>query len=73
MSEVSRPPERPWSVPAAIIAWGAAALLGLSAGSNLDQRLQPALGPNGATAAGFAVALFVLVSVGTVGYRGLTR
>ena len=73
MSEVSKPPRRRWNVPAAIIAWGTAGLLGLSAGANLDSRLQPILGPTGATVAGFAVAVLVLVSVGAVGYRGLTR
>ena len=73
MSEESKPPARPWSVSAAIISWGAAGLLGLSAGANVDERLRPTLGPTGATVAGFATALLVLVLVGVVSYRGLTR
>ena len=73
MSEESKQPRRSWSVPAAIISVVVAGLLGLAAGSKVDELVQPSLGPTGATVAGFATAFAVLVGVGVVSYRGLTR
>ena len=73
MGEESKGPRRPWSVPAAIISVVVAGLLGLAAGSKVDALLEPSLGPTGATVAGFATAFAVLVGLGILSYRGLTR
>ena len=47
--------------------------LGLSAGAKVDDLLSPLIGSTGATVAGFGTVFFVLVGVGIVFYRGLTR
>ena len=73
MSEESKPPSRSRSVPALIASVFLAGLLGLAAGAKVDDFLRPSLGPTGATAAGFGTVLVVLVSVGVLSYRGLTR
>jgi hypothetical protein len=73
MSEKSKPPSQSWSVPALIASALLAGLLGLPAGAKVDDLLRPSLGPTGATVAGFGTVLAVLVLVGILSYRGLTR
>ena len=66
-------PRRLSSVSALLVSVLVAGLLGLATGSKVDDLLSPSLGSSGGTAVGVAVALVVLVSVGVLSYRGLTR
>jgi hypothetical protein len=73
MGDGSKPTGLLGPVPAAIISVVVAGLLGLAAGSKVDQYLQPTLGPTGAVVAGIATALAAFVLVAVLSYRGLTR
>jgi hypothetical protein len=44
-----------------------------AAGAEVDDLVRPTLGPTGAIVAGFGSAFAVLVGLGVVCYRGLTR
>jgi hypothetical protein len=73
MGDASKPPTRISPIVAAIISVVVAGMLGLAAGSKVDDLVRPTLGPTGAIVAGFGSAFAVLVGLGVVCYRGLTR
>ncbi len=73
MNDIVKRPTAPVRIAAAAIAIVVAGLLGLAAVARMDDLVRPALGETGALVVGCATTLAILIGLGLVSYRALTR